>query len=93
MLPNCQGRSKVQLFAFATIVVLLIVLLFHPKTEVYYYYEQLANNPANGGSVSSNNAELNRKFNLMEETVGFGRIKQIFSSFNSKECTIGDDPV
>ena len=96
------SRSKIQLVFFLLIVALLVLLFVYPRTEVYNYYQQLSklgsdsvNNAASkfgfSNSYHSDVSELNRKYNLMDNTdVGFGRIKQFFNRQDNTECTIGD---
>ncbi len=73
-----------------------------PRTEVYNYYQQLSDLGSNtlDGTVSklgfssfssqSDHSELNRKYNLMDEPVGFRRIQQFFNSQGNQECTLGN---
>ena len=85
-----QSHSR-KLCALLTVVVFLITFLVSPRTEIYNYYQQSSNTPrgTDGTPAKSNIPGLNRKYNLMDDTDGLGKLKQLFNSFDSKECTAG----
>jgi|688.fasta_scaffold727277_1 hypothetical protein len=85
-----QSHSR-KLCALLTVVVFLIIFLVSPRTEIYNYYQQSSNTlrGTDGGLTKSNIPGLNRKYNLMDETDGLGKLKQLFNGFDSKECTAG----
>ena len=88
-----QSHSR-KLCALLTVVVFLIIFLVSPRTEIYNYYQQSSNTHhtlrgTDGTPAKSNIPGLNRKYNLMDDTDGLGKLKQLFNSFDSKECTAG----
>jgi hypothetical protein len=87
-----QQSGPRRLCALLTIVVLLILFVVSPRTEIYNYYQQSANlqRGTEGVPAKSNMLGLNRKYNLMDETDGLGKLKQLFNGFDSKECTAGN---
>ena len=91
-------RANLQLMLAVFILVALSVVIIHQRTNSNEYYEtlqQLEKLPkidyderiATGFPTSNN-----RKYNLIDENdyVGFGKWTNIFKSYSSKECNLGE---
>ena len=88
------GRFKLQLCVYLSVVVIFVFLFIYPRTEVYNYYQQLSkiSGSSDDGTVSAkpNSLPSSNNYNLMDENVGFSKIRQFFNGYNSAECTLGD---
>ena len=88
-----QSRSKLQCVCICLIVSIILVVVFKRKNV---YYQQLGidgfqpsyQNAKRFGATSTYN---HSKYNLMEDLPGFGKLTQFFVSYDSDECTLGNN--
>ena len=88
---QCRSRRLCSLLTAVLVVVFLIVVFYSPRTEIYNYYEQspISQREADETPAKSNFPELNRKYNLIDETDELGKLSQLFNGYDSNECTEG----
>ncbi len=89
-LPQC--RSKQLFVLLATVVVMFVITcLVSPRTEIYNYYQQSTNpqKETDEALVKYNAPALNRKYNLMDDVVGIGKLTQMFNGYDSSQCNEG----
>ena len=90
-------RANLQLMLAFFVLVALSVVIIHQRTNSNEYYEtlqQLEKLPKTDYDERIDFQINNRKYkyNLIDEidSVGFGKWKNIFKSYSSKECNLGE---
>ncbi len=79
-------RSRFRLFFTCLFVSILLLLLFQRKNV---YYKQLCQleifQESNTNWMSGNQV----KYNLMEDTIGLGKLTKFFANFEMNQCSLG----